>query len=152
MNLFVLKNPTAETLAKTAPADGAGPPIGWESMTDAEFEAWRSEEIANGWAPPVAASDAVPPEVGAYQIREAMIRHGFFVPETPQPDYKLLDAWIEGLMDMAITNAAQNAAAKRAWRTATAVKRGNEFLPVVAWAAGKTEAEVDELFRLAVTL
>lgn len=117
-------------------------------------------QIVNGVAEPVLedapiAQPPAPDEAGAYQIREAMILEEFFTPSTPAPDYQELDNWVEGLIDQAIPiaqAAAQNAAAKRAWRTATVVKRSNSLVPLVAAAAGKTEEQVSQLFRTAVTI
>ena len=65
MVLHVKKHPSADTLARCIEAaDGTPAPEGFEAMTVSEFEAWRADEIAAGWDPPV--EDQEPTEEDIY--------------------------------------------------------------------------------------
>ena len=105
--------------------------------------------------PPPPYVEPVPPEVGPYQIREAMLDLGWFVPTNITTAFAELNTWILGLIDAAIPPSggtlATNARAKRAWMSATVMRREHPLMNLVRQAAGKTNNQMDTLFRTAAT-
>jgi hypothetical protein len=104
-----------------------------------------AEALAAHLANPQPPAVAVPAEVGAGQIRAAMIAIGIAA------DVDALDALIATSLEQNIANATERAVALALWRHAGAFKRDNAFVLTAATALGKTSAEIDDLFRLAAT-
>lgn len=98
--------------------------IGDRRATDEEVAAWQSASNAARLA-----SIAVSP----WQIRKALNALG-----------------LRDSVEAAV--AAGDQTVKDAWQYATEVRRDNPLVNGVATALGKTEAEIDELFLLAVAL
>jgi hypothetical protein len=94
----------------------------------------------------------VPPEIGPFQSRESMLALGFITPSSPENAYAELDSWIDGRIEAAISDPAQRAQAKRGWRHATGFKRNYALIELIRVASGKTQAQIDQLFRLAATI
>ena len=158
MILHVLKNPSASTLATCREApDNTPAPEGWESMTVAEFTAWRDAELAAGWAPPPPppVEPPYPPEVGSGQIRAALIAEGWVAYPDPQnptrtPD-EVLDAWALGLINTYVADAGQRVIATLLWHNASGFKFGNVFIELIAGVMGKSLEQRKQLFRTADT-
>jgi len=100
-------------------------------LTEAEIDAALAYEPP---APPA----PVPQEVGAGQIRAAMITTGI------APDLATLNATFESFL-------AGNEIGLALWRHATSFKRDYPLIEAARIALGKTTEEVDDLFRLAAT-
>jgi hypothetical protein len=88
---------------------------------------------------------AVPAEVGAGQIRAAMIASGIAA------DVDALDAQIVAALAANVPDATQRAVALALWRHATAFRRDHATIALVSAALGKTSAEIDALFILAAS-
>jgi hypothetical protein len=84
-----------------------------------------------------------PQEVGAGQIRAAMIASGI-----AQTDEEL-DGLIEAALNSVITDQTQRSIAIALWRYAGGFKRHNAFILAAQVALQKTDSEIDDLFRLA---
>lgn len=102
-------------------------------------------DIAYALAHPAAPEPPVPGIVGSGQIRAAMIASGIAA------DDAALDALIEGALAGAIADPTERAIALTLWRNASDFKRDNAFIAAAQAALGKTSAEIDDLFRIAVT-
>lgn len=93
-----------------------------------------------------AANAPVPKVVGSGQIRAAMILSGIAA------NQEALDTLIHGAIDAAIADPVQNAVAHTLWDNASEFKRSHEFLDLAQAALNKTDADIDNLFRLAATI
>lgn len=116
------------------------PPSGFTLMDEAAFATWREANPAPAELPPV------PFAVGPFQIRAALILSGVAADEAA------LDAAIVAAVDAAVTNPAQNAIAKLAWKHASEFRRTSDFVLATQAALQMTSEQVDDLFRLAATL
>jgi hypothetical protein len=92
--------------------------------TQAEIEA----EVAR-----LQARADVPAHVSPLQMRRALRAAGLF---------DAVSSYVETMADEA----------REAWEYAVQIERGNALIAAAASVMGKTEAEVDDLFRLAATL
>jgi hypothetical protein len=117
--------------------DGGGSTV-WvseEEPTEQDFISAISAQVS----PP----GDTPKEVGAGQIRAAMIASGI-----AQTDEEL-DALIETALNSVIANQTQRSIAIALWRYAGGFKRHNAFILAAQVALQKTDSEIDDLFRLA---
>lgn len=135
--LHVLKKPQnrKHLLADTREYDAAAAPAlpeGWEQMTPAKYAAWSSAEIAAGWLPELEAVSTVPESVTPWQMLCALNQVG-----------------LRASVEAAVAAADQNT--KDAWNRATRFPRNSPLLAGVATSAGMTDAQLDDLFRLAAT-
>ena len=115
------------------------PPDGWLFLNEAQFVEWRNQNPAPP-PPPL----PVPKSVGSGQIRAAMILSGFAANDDA------LSATMESILD-AIPNTTQRAVAITLWRNASDFRRNHSFIDIVKAALGKTDEDIDDLFRLADT-
>jgi hypothetical protein len=115
------------------------PPDGWQLLNEAQFAEWRAQ---NPLPPPP--PDPVPQTVGSGQIRAAMIASGY------ASDDDALSATIEAIL-FQIPDQDHRAIAVTLWRNAAEFRRNHPFLGAVQAALGKTDADIDDLFRLAAT-
>lgn len=86
-----------------------------------------------------------PKKVGSGQIRAAMILSGIAA------DDDALSTLIEGILAN-IPDESEQAVAVTLWRNASEFKRDHKFIAAVQAALGKTDADIDQLFRLAATV
>lgn len=93
--------------------------------------------------PPIVA--AVPASVGSGQIRAAMIASGLGA------DDAALDSLINGALTAAVADPTQRAIALALWGYASEFRRDNAFIATARAALGMTDAQIDDLFRLAAT-
>lgn len=93
----------------------------------------------------IIARHAPPDEVGSGQIRAALIALDVAA------DDDALDSLITTAITNAVADAKQRAIALTLWRNAATFKRDNAFVVAVQAALGKTDADMDNIFRLAAT-
>jgi hypothetical protein len=115
------------------------PPDGWQFLNAEQFAAWR---VAN--PPPPPPPPPVPQTVGSGQIRAAMIAAGY------AGNDDALSVLVESILD-AIPDPKQRAIAVTLWRNASEFRRDHPFLGAFKAGLGKTDADIDDLFRLAAT-
>lgn len=87
----------------------------------------------------------VPSVVGSGQIRAALIASGIAA------DDDALNGLVEGALTAAIADATERAIALTLWRNASEFVRDNAFIATAQAALGLSDAQVDDLFRLAAT-
>lgn len=114
------------------------PPDGWQFLNEAQFAVWRENNPAPAPVVPV------PQIVGSGVIRAAMIASGYAANDDA------LSALIESILE-AIPDPSQKAIAITLWRNSSEFRRNHPFLKVVQSALGKTDKDIDDLFRLAAT-
>lgn len=113
-------------------------------------------QIVNGVCEPVLVEipepglPPVPFEVGSGQIRAALVALGWVTIQNPSNADAEVDAWAAALIELAVQDPGQKAIALLLWRNASAFKRNNPFILLVATILGKTGEETDTLFRTAV--
>ena len=140
MIYHVKKHPSAGNLATCVQAADTDPvPDGYEAMTREEFLAWKSAEIAAGWAPPAPAPEPepVPAEVPMWALRAVLDLEGL----TPS-----INATLAQLPEPTKT------IGSRVWEYGNYMRRDSPMLNQLAAGLGKTSAEVDAYFRTAATL
>jgi len=133
MKLYVHKHPDAKTLAecKEVQDDAPEPQPPLVLMTVAQFESWRQGEIDSGWTRPQPVAP-VPQSVSPWQMRRALNQLG-------------LRAMVEAAV------AAGDQDARDGWDYALEIRRDNPLLAGMASALGMTNAQLDDLFRLAAS-
>ncbi len=129
LKFWVRKHPTTDTLCTALASIPDGEDVAnWEHLTEAELEAWKVAEIANGWTPVVIQAVApVPESVSPRQIRRALNAAG-----------------LRSSVEVAIAAAAQDV--KDDWEFALEVRRDWPALNAMAASLGMTSQQVDELF------
>ena len=130
MKLHVLKHPNPQTLAIVKEAiDGDTLIDGFELMTPAEFESWKSQQIASGWT--AAKPELTPEEIAAetarlypdapmWQVKVWMVRNGIDLASIP------------GIMAASIPAGPQLQEALARWETAPLVPFDNALVGLIA--------------------
>lgn len=113
--------------------------------SEADLEAALDAFDAAQLLPPPAAVAPVPQEVGPAQLRVALIMSGVASSEAA------LDALVTPIID-GIADPTEREIARVLWTRATAFKRSYPLIEAARIALGWTPAQVDDLFRLAVTI
>lgn len=129
----VKKRPAPDTLAEVRGyADGEEPglPEGFVVMSNDELAAWIDEEKAMGWEP--VRPDPIPASVTPWQMRRALNQLG-----------------LRAAVEAAVASADQDT--KDGWDYALEIRRDNPLIAGMGAALGMTEAQLDDLFRLAAT-
>lgn len=109
------------------------------------LEEYSEEALIEAIDNPLTEPMPVPAEVGAGQIRAAMIASGIAA------NVDALDALITTALNAAISDSLQRAVALALWQYAGSFKRDNAFVEAARQALGKSHTEINELFRLANT-
>lgn len=126
------------TLSWQVPQEEGDPRNGSMELSQADLDA------ALSYTPPTP-TPPVPRKVGAGQIRAAMIASGIAATVDE------LDTTIEAGIDALPITAKEKEIARALWRSSTQFIRDYPTILAVQSALGKTDADVDDLFRLAST-
>jgi hypothetical protein len=129
------------------PEPGNDETVEWQTGADIDAKTYgRRATVRPLTADEIEARLPKPPhEVGAGQIRVAMIELGF------AKDGDALDTYVFGVIDSLPILPKQKAQARVLWKHAAVFRRDNEFIQLFQIATNRTDADMDAIYFLADT-